>query len=69
MCIQNKEDFSDAWELLERNKTVTLWCHEKDSRKKKHSAIDLSSEHDAVSNSDSELVKLPEANEGGHQVD
>ena len=52
MWIQNKEDLRDAWELLERNKTHTLWCHGQDSHKKKHSAI--VSEHDAVSNSDSE---------------
>ena len=52
--IQNKEDLRDAWELLDRNKTLTLWCHGQDSRKKKRSAIDLSSEHDAVSNSDSD---------------
>ena len=54
MWIQNKEDLRDAWELLDRNKTLTLWCHGQDSRKKKRSAIDLSSEHDAVSNSDSD---------------
>ena len=54
MWIQNKEDLRDAWELLERNKTLTLWCHGQDSRKKKSSAIDLSCEHDAVSNSNSE---------------
>ena len=54
MWIQNKEDLRDAWELLDRNKTLTLWCHGQDSRKKKRSAIDQSSEHDAVSNSDSE---------------
>lgn len=54
MWIQNKEDLRDAWELVDRNKTLTLWCHGQDSRKKKRSAIDRSSEHDAVSNSDSE---------------
>ena len=34
-----------------------MWCHGQDSRKKKRSAIDLSSEHDAVSNSDSEACE------------
>ena len=61
MWIQNKEDLRDAWELLDRNKTLTLWCHGQDSRKKKRSAIDLSSEHDAVSNSDSEAGEAGEA--------
>ena len=53
MWIQNKEDLRDAWELLVK----LLLCgamHGQDSHKKKHSAIDLSSEHDAVSNSDNE---------------
>ena len=31
-----------------------MWYHLQDSHKKKHSAVDRSSEHDAVSNSDSE---------------
>ena len=31
-----------------------MWCHGQDSRKKKRSVIYLSSEHEAVSNSDSE---------------
>ena len=38
MWIQNKVDLDDAWQLLEKNKSLTLWCH--GSRKKKRSAID-----------------------------
>ena len=53
MWIQNKEDLRDAWELLDRNKTL-CGAMGKTAIKKKSSAIDLSSEHDAVTNSDSE---------------
>jgi len=35
MWIQNKQDLHDAWKLLEKNKSLTLWCLGQDSRKKK----------------------------------
>ena len=62
MWIQNKQDLHDAWKLLERNKSLTLWCLGQDSRKNKRSEADQGSEQDDTSNSDDE------ATEKRHQV-
>ena len=56
MWIQNKQDLHDAWKLLERNKSLTLWCLGQDSCKKKHSEADLGSGQDDTSNSDDEAT-------------
>jgi len=63
MWMQNQQDLHDAWKLLERNKSLTLWCFGQDSHKKKRSEADLGSEQDDTSNSDDE------ATEKRHQVE
>ena len=33
--IQNQKDLRDAWQLLEQNKSLTLWCHGADGKRKR----------------------------------
>ncbi len=35
MWIQKTKYLRDAWRVLEKNKSLTLWCHGKDSRKRR----------------------------------
>ena len=68
MWIQNKEDLRDAWELLDRNKTL---CGTICKTAIKRSILLLIEVVNMMlyPTQTVKLVKLPEANEGRHQVD
>ena len=47
--IQNQKDLQDAWQLLMQNKSLTLWCHGADGKRKR---AGQESESDETSDSD-----------------
>lgn len=52
--IQNKQDLLDAWRVLEKSKSLTLWCHGRDTHKRKKHDADLDAGHNDAAESDDE---------------
>lgn len=54
MWIQNEQDLLDAWQVLEKSKSLTLWCHGKDAHKRKKQDADLDAGYNDAAESDDE---------------